>query len=607
MAPSIPYSPIGRPAALATRWALLAGLVILCLVPRAIMARKLGGICPDATLYLRLAESFDQGDLAGALRGVRFNLFPVILVLLHRAGVPWEAAGAWWGVLISSCTILPLYGWIRRQFDGRVALAACFLYAAHPGLIRWSPEVIRDPTFWFLFTLSLYWQWRAVTELRWPLAAAAGLAMALASMTRFEGALLLVPLVLWSFWRGRARPELRRRLVLAGVLSVSVYPMLLGLVGAAWFRNQAVWQLVRTEPLELARDWAAAGRQVLPPPAAQSCVKGDSPVFVDTKIGTVPLSLPRMIELFASGLVKGITPLFLLGSAIGLTGAWRSWRRRDCQALAVTGLLLLPAIWIHLWWARETCPRYFFPVAILMSPLVATGLLRVSGALAAWGQRAGGRIADFRFWILDFGFGNPDSVVPRPDPYPFLQSKIRNPKSKILFLLPAIVVLAVGLIVSLGNDLRFRAATAELGQWARREIGPSPLTFGPDGVTQVVNYYARGQCQSFPAHQADSAVAAAVQRLRPDLVLLPADGKTPGGCRALVERIERLGFVQVDRSQFSGGCRKVLVLRRAHVPREVHVPRQIYTPVALPIEGSRGTGQARMPSYRAWIATSICC
>jgi hypothetical protein len=34
-----------------------------------------------------------------------------------------------------------------------VALVACLLYAAHPALIGWSVELIRDPTFWFLFML----------------------------------------------------------------------------------------------------------------------------------------------------------------------------------------------------------------------------------------------------------------------------------------------------------------------------------------------------------------------------------------------------------------------------------------------------------------------
>ena len=58
---------------------------------------------------------------------------------------------------ISSLVVLPLWGWARRQFDDRVALVACLLYAVHPKFIIESPEVMRDPTFWFLFMLAIYW------------------------------------------------------------------------------------------------------------------------------------------------------------------------------------------------------------------------------------------------------------------------------------------------------------------------------------------------------------------------------------------------------------------------------------------------------------------
>ena len=81
----------------------------------------------------------------------------------------WELAAAVWGVTISSLVVLPLWGWARRQFDDRVALVACLLYAVHPKMIEWSPEAMRDPTFWFLFMLAIYWLWRAITEVRYRL------------------------------------------------------------------------------------------------------------------------------------------------------------------------------------------------------------------------------------------------------------------------------------------------------------------------------------------------------------------------------------------------------------------------------------------------------
>ena len=80
----------------------------------------------------------------------------------------------------------------------------------HSGLIRWSVEIIRDSTFWFLLALSLYLVWRAVTELRWTLHLAAGAAIALACLTRFEGLVLYVPLAAWSWWQRVRRQCLSR-------------------------------------------------------------------------------------------------------------------------------------------------------------------------------------------------------------------------------------------------------------------------------------------------------------------------------------------------------------------------------------------------------------
>ena len=58
---------------------------------------------------------------------------------------------------MSSLTVLPLFGWTRRQFDDRLATIACLLYAVHPKLIEWSPELVRDPSqFRVIVTCNLF-------------------------------------------------------------------------------------------------------------------------------------------------------------------------------------------------------------------------------------------------------------------------------------------------------------------------------------------------------------------------------------------------------------------------------------------------------------------
>ena len=502
-------------AGLRPRPLVLLGLVLLCLIPRTVMAWKVTSLCPDGVFYLRLADHLEHRQFAEALATIRLNLFPIILMLLARVGVPMELGGMLWNVVLSSCVVLPLFGWVRRLCDDRVAVAACFLYAVHPGLIRWSAEVIRDPTFWFLLSLSLYLLWRGITEVRWPLMLAGGLSTALACLTRFEGCVLLVPLVVWSFWRGWARAELRGRVILGAVLSMAIYPLLLLLFSTFWVGGKPA-ELVHSHPIELAGRWISEASLPSRGNAAASAA-------LDASVPP-PMGWAKSVERFAEGMIKGMTPLFLACGLAGLAGAWSTWKRPDYQPLFCASLIILLAIWIHMRWSEEAGQRYFYTLVLMTCPLAAIGLLRVSAACRGWAP--GGR------------------------------------RAALAAAAPAIIVLAAGWSIGLGSDYRFRTATVQVARWSNGQFGQSPLVFGPKGVTQVVNYYAGGRCESFAESAADTAIVADVARLQPDIVLLPSIRETPGGAARLAGRIEALGFTEVERSKFAGGCAKLLILRR---------------------------------------------
>ena len=69
---------------------LLLGLLLLCLAPRALMAWKLDGVCPDGVAYIHLAKLLDQGQGGEFLRLAGLNPLPMVLVVLHRAGLDWD-------------------------------------------------------------------------------------------------------------------------------------------------------------------------------------------------------------------------------------------------------------------------------------------------------------------------------------------------------------------------------------------------------------------------------------------------------------------------------------------------------------------------------------
>jgi hypothetical protein len=511
------------------------------------MAWKVPGICPDAVLYIRLGKAFEAGYLELAQGDIRFNIYPLLLAAVHRIGFGWETAGAVWGVVISSCTVLPLYGWIRRAFDRQTALGAGFLYAVHPGLIRWSVEIIRDSTFWFLLTISIFLLWLAVTELRWRWYLASGVTIALACLTRFEGLALYLLLAAWSVWRTRQGAGSREqgaersllsppsplalhpsspapRLLLGGLMCLAIYPLSLLYVNCLW-NHGSVAGLVRTQPVELARDWAQesfSGR-----PEAKKLARPDL---------LPPLPWWKMAERFVTGFFKGLSPLILLALGIGIVTDKTILRRTDYRAMLVVALPILLAIWVHLYWSHEAGPRYFFPIVILAAPLASRGMWRLASLASRFSLRES---------TTTFG----------------------ERKATITM---AAAILAANMLIAFSGDTRSRAAAVEIGQWVHQEYGPAARVYGPDGLTQVVAYYAHARCVSFPERATTAAVVHQVDRWQPDVVLLSIDNRASAYDEIIAE-IESLGFEPIDERRLSRIGQPIQVMIRPDATEALHV------------------------------------
>ena len=110
----------------------LAFILIVCFVPRALAAWKLPAVCDDAYYYLHVADSLDRGRFARALEYLNINIYPLLLSGLHRLGLDWIFAAKLWGVLTGTALVLPLFDWLRRMFDKRIALIAVFLVCGAP-------------------------------------------------------------------------------------------------------------------------------------------------------------------------------------------------------------------------------------------------------------------------------------------------------------------------------------------------------------------------------------------------------------------------------------------------------------------------------------------
>ncbi|HEX5444837.1 MAG TPA: glycosyltransferase family 39 protein, partial [Pirellulales bacterium] len=407
------------------RW-LLVGLVCACLAPRIWMAWRLDTLCNDGVFYIHLAEALERGDLDAGLGQLRLNTYPPILASLHALGLDWQAAGEMWGVALSSLTVLPLFGWLRRQFNDRLATVGCLLYAVHPKLVESSPELLRDPTFWLLWALSLYASWRAAAQqrLRWYLLA--GLCIALAVHTRFEGWTLYLPLMGWTV----CRPIARRaeaghggrgyRKIGAGhegrgyraaggcAAAVAVCPLLLLAINVTWLAGQPHWEWGNFRRLEYVALWSratwnalqgedenrvvqnrvvqnrvvqngvvqnrdelapAASSQLVAPPA-MNVSPSPEPVVSEPPLR---MSIVRTLWLYVNALRRGFGALLGISWMLGFLCCPRVWLRRDHLILFLVSGCVAAGAWVHLWYAQATSSRYFLSIVMLALPCAATG------------------------------------------------------------------------------------------------------------------------------------------------------------------------------------------------------------------------------------------
>ena len=496
------------------------------------MALRLPSVCPDGVVYIRAAQSIEAGNLRLGFTNMSLNVYPLILLLLHRTGLDWEPAAAVWGVVISSLVVLPLWGWVRRQFDDGVALAACLLYAVHPKMIEWSPEAMRDPTFWFLFMLAIYWLWRAITGVSYRYFLAAGAAVTLASLTRTEGLFLLIPLGLWTFWRFLALRTGRRKLLLGGALCLAVFPALVALVNVGWVCGHTGWTALRTAPLLRAQPWIQH-------------VMGYAPAETDGDAVEGSLTAGRMMWVFFPTMTRGLSPIFALLMFGGIWGWRKVWFRRDHQPLFLTAMVVVLGIWIQLWYDKIICPRYALPIVLMGAPFAALGGLGLAARLLRVGQRVG-----------NWGQG------------PFVPSTGRRPRagravpangagphfrSQAMVVAAAVLAGAVCITDAMTSNSRYfevRRAAARLGQWLAGRLEPS-MVVGPTDITPIVGYYAHrkplvsaaSNFGTFAWGATDAAILSLVASQRAEVVVLrPEKQLTSARCASLRKKMLRSGL-----------------------------------------------------------------
>jgi 4-amino-4-deoxy-L-arabinose transferase-like glycosyltransferase len=578
----------------AARPALLLGLLLICLAPRALMAVKLDVLAPDAAYYIEIATHLEHGEFEAAFRGLHFNVYPIALMLLHRAGLEWELAGKLLSLTMSVLVVLPLFGLLRRQFNDQIATVACLLYAAHPTFIEWSPAAIRDPMFWFLLTFTLCYLWRAVTEVRLSLFLAAGLGLALAIHVRSEGWLLFIPLVLWLGWRWLALTRARSRLTAGAVLCIALIPSLLATVNLTLLRDSPHWELGRFKHLNMIRGW-------LPEPVRGSRVEGPA-----SRVAATGQSAASKLATRAE---QGVhCPAVGPACRAGLPDAPPANVVRTLRVRVPNKTTAGPEQRVHR--SSQDPPRELPVPVLLPAPTAPAGsnALRpllgiyfekflkafspVHGLLLLGGLWSGRRLLAHRhqqagLWMIVALFAavwvclathaemNTRYFLPAvllSIPYaavgllrlaqaliPFLQRGASRRRVLVVGLLATASLYGWGDALSSGS--KSRRSDMDLGRWVFRDYGPGQLVLGTN--TRLVAYYARGTYLELRKPLDSSRLKRILTKRSPRVAFLrPTDRQRLSGHleAALLQEIGQLGYVPAEPADLPASCREFIVL-----------------------------------------------
>lgn len=514
-----------------------AALVAITAALRLFRAWQLPAVSPDAVVYLQIAEAWAAGVASPYPGEIHWRLFPSILACFATAGWNLETAGVAFNVTAASLVILPLHGWLRRLAGERFALVGCVLYAVHGKLIEATPDIVREPTFWLAMTSCLYCgeRFRSLRHSESVIARVAWMMGALtcgivATLARWEGLVLLIPLSWWGIEALRRAGCSRSAVIAAAVVVASVAAA----PGCLWAVS------ARATPLAVLSQWIGNwGSDDSVEAKGKPSLASSIPVRQNTQA-----IWPR-VRRTATALRGAFTPLYL---ALGALAAWKMARSRirnpaanregsefnaSAGPVALAALGIFTAMWIHLWYDGQTTSRYALSAVILLLPFLTQGACVVAEIAQ--------RVCVAQGWQ----------------------------KTQINACLVAVLALVamVGMCDAYWNGPDKLNARREFALELRVRFGAGHTLVGTVDASRLVGYYSGWESHSLMQGSTADDVFRIVDRKRPEVVLLNDRYLCGNVAEQFASRLERLSYRSLETSSLQAYPELKVFVRCSQVSR----------------------------------------
>ncbi len=361
----------------------LLAVVAIALAVRAYAAHASPCVSKDALWFVTGAQAIEDGQMSAWLGQDQHPLYAACVWLFGQLCGDWIRGGLVFNVLMGALAITPAYLLARALFGRRAALCAAFFLAIHSYAVRYSADVLSEPTYLFLFLCAVLFGLSGLQREDVRLLALCGAASALAYLTRPEGLGVVLVTACWagvdraSQWRSNAWPKLGRLAILLGAFALVAAPYMIEIGGLT--RKKHVGEVLRFQRTQAPQaDTSVPGFS-----QTELIVNGPAAAVAKQRTG-ISYYVVCAYKLLGR-LVSACRHVFIPFVLLGLLCRGEPSRNRRGElyigSLVLAYLLLLYGLKTS---SQYVARRHTFPIAVLLLLWSGPGVLVAARWLARW-------------------------------------------------------------------------------------------------------------------------------------------------------------------------------------------------------------------------------